>query len=93
MDLRGKISVRQDGRSGDVLVSLPGGSRTFWWEFGGGNCIAFVAIPDPAQWAGDRLLAALPREAFLRALADEVAAQQCAGARIEISDQAIRFWR
>jgi len=93
MDLRDKVSIRQDGRSGDVVVTLPGGSRTFWWEFGGGSCIAFVSIPDPAQWAADRLLSALPREAFLRALANEVAAQQCAGARIEISDRAISFRR
>lgn len=93
MDLRGKVTITQDGRSGDVKVVLPGGSRSFWWEFGGGSCIAFVSVPDAVRWAVDPLLAEQPREAFLRALADEVARQQCAGARVEIDDRAIAFFR
>ena len=93
MDLRGKVSITQDGRSGSVVVTLPDGTRSFWWEFGGGDCIAFVSVPDSLRWAADPLLAALPREAFLRVLAEQVAARQCPGARIEIDDTSIAFFR
>lgn len=93
MDLRGKVEVTQDGRSGSVVVTLPGGTRSFWWEFGGGACIAFVSVPSPAQWAADPLLAALPRQSLLQSLGAEVARQQCAGARIVVDDSSIAFFR
>ncbi len=93
MNLRGKVDITQDGRSGSVVVTLPGGTRSFWWEFGGGDCIAFVSVPSPAQWAADPLLATLPRESFLQSLGEEVARQQCVGARIVIDDASIAFFR
>ncbi len=93
MNLRGKVSITQDGRSGSVVVSLSGGTRSFWWEFGGGDCVAYVSVPNPDQWAADALLKALPRASFLQSLGAEVARQQCAGARIVIDDTSIAFFR
>ncbi len=91
--LRGQVRVESQGRSGDVVITLPDGDVRFWWEFGGGDCIAIVQVPDAQQWERQALLHPYPRVAFLEALAAEVSAQQCPGATHSISGTFIAFYR
>ncbi len=90
--LRGKVRVESQGRSGDVVVTLADGDVSFWWEFGGGNCIAMVQVPNSQQWK-QHLLKRYPRNEFLEALAAEVSALQCPGASHTISENFIAFHR
>ena len=89
----GQIQINQDGRSGDITLTLASGSHRFWWEFGGGDCIAFIDVPDARQWQAIPALAPHSRDALLAWLAREVSSRQCAGARIVISDSAIELHR
>ena len=89
--LRGQVRVTSQGRSGDVVITLPDGVVRFWWEFGGGTCIAIVHIPDAQQWHQQALLHPYPRVAFLEALAAEVSALQCPGATHKISENFLEF--
>jgi hypothetical protein len=91
LSLRGQVRVTSQGRSGDVVITLPGGDVRFWWEFGGGTCIAIVQVPDSQQWEQQDLLHHYPRVAFLEALAAEVSALQCPGARHKISENVLEF--
>ncbi|WP_216918192.1 hypothetical protein [Synechococcus sp. CCAP 1479/10] len=93
LSLRGKVRVKSQGRSGDVVITLPDGDVRFWWEFGGGDCIAIVQVPDAQQWAKKATLHPYPRHEFLEALAAEVSAQQCPGATYSISETFIAFYR
>ena len=86
-----RIRYLQDGRSGHVVVDLPGGIHSFYWEFGGGRCVAFVSVPTAREWPGIAALAPYPRDDFLRELAHEVRARQCPNASIEVSHNAIAF--
>jgi hypothetical protein len=74
-----------------LLVVLDGGPHRFWWEFGGGDCIAIVTVPTPEEWTRIPALAAYPRDAFLDALAREIVRTQCPGARYAIESQSILF--
>lgn len=91
LDLRGRVAVSSDGRGGTVQVALEHGSHAFAWEFGGGDCVAIVAVPTAAEWPRLPALAPHPREHFLAALAREVGRLQCPHARHEIEARAILF--
>lgn len=91
MRVGGKFEITQDGRGGQIIARLEGGSYAFWWEFGGGNCVAFISVPTAEQWPGIPALAAHPRGEFLQAMADDVGRRQCPGARAIIGVDSIVF--
>lgn len=93
LSLSRRVRIESQGRSGDVVITLPGGEVRFWWEFGGGTCIAIVQVPDSQQWEQQALLHHDPRVAFLEALEAEVSALQCPGASHSISENCIAFYR
>jgi hypothetical protein len=92
LSLSGQVRVTSQGRSGDVVITLPDGDVRFWWEFGGGDCLVIIQVPDAQQWK-QTLLHHNPRHEFLEALAAEVTAQQCPGASHTISETFIAFYR
>ena len=87
----GRIGFTQDGRSGHVNVALASGTHAFYWEFGGGACVAYVSVPTAEEWPRVPALAPHPRAAFLDALAREVGRQQCPRARYAIERNAIVY--
>lgn len=91
MQSPGSVQISQDGRSGRIFLTLASGSHQFSWEFGGGDCIAIIDVPDPAQWPKIPALASHPRADLLQWLADEVARRQCPNARIVVGDRWIEF--
>lgn len=86
-----RFEISQDGRGGQVIARLDSGSHAFWWEFGGGNCIAFISVPTAEQWSRIPALAPHPRAALLQAMADNVRQRQCPGARAIIGVDSIVF--
>lgn len=91
MDLNRRFEITQDGRGGNIVARLASGSHAFWWEFGGGNCIAFVSVPTAEQWSHIPALAPHARDAFLQAMAEEVGRRQCPDATIIIGADSIVF--
>ena len=87
----GRIGFTQDGRSGEVNVELASGTHAFYWEFGGGACVAYMSVPTAEEWPRVAALAPHPRDAFLDALAREVGRQQCPRARFAIERNAIVY--
>lgn len=91
MDFPGRVSVERKGRSGLVHVDVGGWLLHFDWELGGGDCIAFVAAPDPDAWSALEPHRHLEREAFLAWLAAELAAVECPAAAVEVGPAGIHF--
>ena len=87
----GKVLFAESGREGAVIAELATGRHEFYWEFGGGDCVAIVSVPRAHEWGKFPALAPHPRDEFIAALAREVGAQQCPSARIEITADAILF--
>lgn len=79
------------GRSGDVHVEVRGRTLRFHWEYGGGNCIAMVSVPVPAEWSALDPHREFERHSFLAALAREIARHECPYATIEIASEAVYF--
>lgn len=87
------VQISQDGRGGQILLTLASGSHSFWWEFGGGDSVAIIDVPDPAEWPNIPALAPQPRDTLLQWLAEEVARGQCPNARIVVGDRWITFYQ
>ena len=90
-DFPGTVEIEQEGRGGHVVAKLASGTHSFWWEFGGGDCVAVISVPTAAKWPDVPALAPHARDAFLLGLARIVGARQCPNARIEITPDAILF--
>lgn len=93
IQLRGKVSISTHGRDGQISVALEGGTQAFYWEFGGGDCIAIIHVPPAEKWQQFPKLAPFPRQEWLLALAAEISAQKCVGARQVITARAIELYR
>lgn len=91
VDFDGTITVRRCGRCGDVEVAIDGSVLSFPWEFGGGDCIAFLDAPDARTWRLQVPHRRYEREPFLAWMAGEIAGRECPGAGIEIDDRGIVF--
>jgi hypothetical protein len=91
VNLVGKVDVRATGRCGQVMVSLGPGEASFYWEYGGGDCIAIVSVPSEEEWTSTAPLREYPRNDFLDALARELIGLQCPGARFEVSSRFIHI--
>lgn len=93
MNIDAQFSISQDGRGGNIIATLADGkTHSFWWEFGGGDCIAFVDVPDQNQWLRISALAHLPRTQFLENMARAVGQRQCPGAHYRITDRSIEYF-
>lgn len=92
MNLDAQFSISQDGRGGNIVATTADGIHTFWWEFGGGDCIAFIDVPDESQWMQIPALAALPRAQFLENMARVVGNRQCPGASYRVGARSIEYF-
>lgn len=93
VNIDAQFSISQDGRGGNIIATLADGrTHSFWWEFGGGDCIAFVDVPDQSQWTRISALAQLPRAQFLEDMARTVGQRQCPGAHYRIGDRSIEYF-
>lgn len=80
------VSIEDQGRCGTVIYHEAGKRLACYWEFGGGDAVAFVQCGSAADWA--RHPWALDRRVeILQFIADEVVRQKAPDCRAEI-DQA-----
>ncbi|MCP9894395.1 hypothetical protein KBZ20_11500 [Vulcanococcus limneticus Candia 3F8] len=91
VDLTHRVTIQSKGRSGDVIVGLDELDLVFWWEFGGGTCVAIIHAPSPEEWLHQHPLNRHPRSAFLQALAAELRKLQCPGCSYEVTSHGILF--
>lgn len=91
MEFSGNVAMERNGRNGYVHVVVDGHRLRFYWEYGGGNCIATVAVPNPADWNTLDPHREFERDAFLAGLAREIARHECPRATIEFAPEAVYF--
>lgn len=96
-EIAGKFSRRLEyessGRSGTVIY-LEGEIRIpFYYEFGGGNCVACIELPAPYKWESATKTPLDRREDIIQFMAASVHARQAPNCRVEISDNAIKYFR
>jgi hypothetical protein len=91
MDLQGKVFLENKFRGGHIRVVVGELSESLYWEFGGGNCIAYVEVPNPDKWQESHLFRQFEREMFLSGLAAEICRLECPDAIYEIGSDQIIF--
>lgn len=45
-----RLSYSNDGRSGHVHYRSGSAQFTLYYEFGGGDCVAWIDVPPPVEW-------------------------------------------
>lgn len=93
MKLHQKLSYISLGRGGYVIYHDDQGEIKFDYEFGGGDCVAIIFVPEPYHWhnltgrnEGERLQ-------ILTFVAEQAIRDQAPGCRYEISDKFIELWK
>lgn len=68
-----EVLVGEDGRSGTVTYREAAGELRFYWEFGGGDAVASIAVGTAAEWDKQYPWAAPRRDEILqRVMADVI---------------------
>lgn len=88
MDARhGRVTIRENGRSGTVHYRGAGGELDFWWEFGGGDTVAILHVGTAGEWAMQHPWALPHRDEILRRVADEVIRQRAPTCVAAVDDE------
>lgn len=94
-DLVAKFSRRleyiSEGRGG-IIYYLEGDIRLpFYYELGGGDCVAYIDIPEPDRWTRSTGLSLDRRKDIISFLAMQAHADQAPSCRVSITDREISF--
>ena len=87
-----RIEVSKDGRGGHVTYVDGALRASFYFEFGGGDCIAWISVPAVDDWTRDTGLPADRRDEVLRFVAERVHRDHAGSARYTIDPDSISFW-
>lgn len=71
-----RVKYLSNGRSGQVLYEGRGASFTMYYEFGGGNVVASISIPDAQHWENETGLSPAYREEVLNFIGKQVVKDQ-----------------
>lgn len=93
-----RVAYDQQGRGGTVWYHEQGDTGAlrlgFGWEFGGGDCVAIVFVPEPERWEAFTGLALARRDDVLDHVARCVLRDQMsAGGRCVVEPGALTFHR
>jgi hypothetical protein len=81
------VSIEDQGRCGSVIYHEAGNRLACYWEYGGGNVIAFVQCGSAADWASRHSWALHRRAEILQYIADEMLRQKARGCLAEINGE------
>lgn len=79
-----RVTITEQGRSGEVVYSEDDQRITGWWEFAGGDAVAIVNMGSASEWKRGHPWAVERRAAILRFVADEVVRQKAGSCQAEI---------
>ena len=87
------IEYESSGRSGTVIY-VEGETRIpFYYEFGGGDCVAWIDLPTIDKWESETKTPVGRREDIIQFTAASVHARQAPSCRVDICDDAIKYFR
>lgn len=79
-----KVTYSSDGRSGYVNYQSPEARFSLYYEFGGGDVVACINIPDVKHWQKDTGLPVGQRDEILNFIGTQVARDQTRGGSFKI---------
>lgn len=83
--MKQSLIIGQDGRGGTIYYDNSYGSISFYWEFGGGDCIAIIFLPTDAEWRSAFGAAAEQKDQFLEYIGAEIIRQKAPGCQARVN--------
>lgn len=84
VEMARRVTITEDGRSGNVAYSEGLRSITGYWEFGGNDVVAIVSMGARSEWERSHAWAVERRADILRFVADEVVRHRAPTCRADI---------
>ena len=88
-----KLTYKNEGRGGPVIYTDVISSIAFDFEFGAGNCVAILFIPDESAWGTCTGRKLEERSAIINFLAKQCLQDQLSSGYFRIYDQYIELFR
>ena len=85
----GNVGYQNDGRSGYVIFYRNDLTVRFYYEFGGGDAVAIITIPTPAQWEAETKMTLAERMPVLEFVASRVVRDQAPSCKYFIGESDI----
>jgi hypothetical protein len=83
------VATSGAGRGGQLHYADTRTRFSMWWEFAGGDALALVGIPTPAQWEAQTRLPVSERSSVLQVLAAELVALHAGGGGHAVFDDQV----
>ena len=83
------VGYHNDGRSGYVIFYRNDLTARFYYEFGGGDAVAIITIPTPAQWEAETKMTLAERMPVLEFVARRVVRDQAPSCKYFIGESDI----
>jgi hypothetical protein len=83
------VAYEEQGRAGDIIFYRDDIMLRFWYEFAGGNTLAFVDVPTPEKWTAVTGLPVTDRLPVLQFIGERIIRDRAPGYHFEIKDSEI----
>jgi hypothetical protein len=88
-----RVLYAERGRDGYVIYKDAQGEISMYFEFGGGDCVAFIQVPTAAAWAKVTKRSVQEREDILRFVAEQAIRDRAPGCDYRLSANYIEFFK
>lgn len=88
-----RLEYTQDGRGGSIYYTEGAIKIQFGWEFGGGNAVVILFIPETKYWEAQTGTPLSRRDEILKFLCEQVIRDQAPGCTYKIYDNSISILR
>lgn len=91
--LNRKLQYTSKGRGGHVIYSDNISAIQMEYEFGGGNCVAYIYIPSVKNWENETNRPLTEREEILQFIASRSTRDQVSNGYYKITDNFIELYK
>ena len=87
-----KLEYIIEGRNGYVVYSDELDDLRFFFEYGGGNCVAIISVPASSEWTNNTNRSSIERDSILNFVAEQVIRDQVPNGYYKLSDKWIEIF-
>lgn len=87
-----QILYDEQGRSGNIIYIEDNQQCKFWYEFGGGNCIVYINLPQDKSWLAETGWPLMRKNEIVTYIANQVKKDKMKSAYFIISEDSISFY-
>lgn len=89
--MKKQVTYFSEGRSGHILYKEDTGCLKMYYEFGGGDCVAIIFLPDDKEWG--EFSGGEKRNEVLTFIANQVIKDQAPNCSYRITERFIEIFR